>query len=278
MFLNFNGEVREEGAALFRADNRGLRYGDGLFETMLVREGKIRLGQYHLERLSIGMRLLRLGFPAPFSLDILEKQIVDLCESNALAGAAVRARLTVVRAGSGLYNRLDSEAWYCIETAPATSTAWRKDGLVLGVFPDGRRVCDAYSGIKSNNYQLSTLAGMFATEKGFDDCLLLNGAGRAAETAIANIWWVNGDRIYTPPLSEGCVAGVMRRFLLGALPAAGYIVQEQPIGPAEWSAADEVFISNAIQGVQWVRELAGHDLRCRLSARIFDEIICKIQG
>jgi len=277
MFLNFNGEVQDAGTALLRADNRAFRYGDGLFETMLVRQGRIRLGIHHVERLSAGMQLLRLTFPQPISLDILEKQIADLCARNKLDDVPVRARLNVFRAASGLYDRLDTEAWYCLEAGAQPALGWRQDGLSLGVFPGGRKTCDAYSGIKSNNYQLSTLAGMFASEKGLDDCLLLNTHGRVAETSKANIWWSSNDRIYTPPLSEGCVAGVMRRFLLEALPAAGYIVQEQPISPDELSEVDEVFVSNAIQGVQWVRELAGHGLRCRLAATIVDEIIPKIQ-
>src|SRR6202008_1005530 len=97
----------------------------------------------------------------------------------------------------------------------------------------GRKACDVYSAIKSNNYQLSTQAGMFAVERGWDESVLLNVYGRVAETTMANIWWVKGGRIYTPPLSEGGVAGVMGGGLLGVLPAAGYLVQGETIGPGE---------------------------------------------
>ncbi len=116
MFLNFNGEVHEEGVALLRADNRGFRYGDGLFETMLVRGGKVRLGAYHFERLVGGMRLLRLEFPQAFSLDLLEGQIGELCARNGYrAGELFRARLMVFRAVGGLYNESDRRADYCIQ-------------------------------------------------------------------------------------------------------------------------------------------------------------------
>ena len=144
------------------------------------------------------------------------------------------------------------------------------------MFADGRKAIDAYSGIKSNNYQLSTVAGMFAAQRGFDDCLLLNNYGRVVETTMANIWWVRDGRFFTPPLSEGCVAGVMRRWLLGALPAAGYAVREAPIAPEELARVDEIFISNAIRGVQWVRDLRGQGFGCRLSPAIYGEIIPKI--
>jgi branched-chain amino acid aminotransferase len=281
MFLNFNGEVHEEGVALLRADNRGFRYGDGLFETMLVRQGKVRLGGYHLDRLTGGMRLLRLEFPRqeskqPFCLDMLEGQIAELCGRNG-HGALVRARLTVFRRSGGLYNGPERKADYILQTGTVgEGLGWQEEGLTLGVFPDGRKACDAYSGIKSNNYQLSTQAGMFARERSWDDCLLLNSYGRVAETAVANIWWVKGGLIYTPPLSEGCVAGVMRRLLLEALPAAGYTVREEPVAPAGLAGAEEVFSSNAIRGVQWVRNLEGAEYGCRVAAAIRDEIIQKI--
>ena len=297
MFLNFNGEVCEEDVALLRADNRGFRYGDGLFETMLVHRGKVRLGQYHVERLLGGMRLLRLEFPGqefpqselpqPFGLDLLEGQIAQLCALNGLEGP-VRARLTVYRGGWGVYNGLDRRAGYILQTGDlegriraaesrpgdlARGLEWRDEGLTLGVFPDGRKACDAFARIKSNNYQLSTQAGMFAGEVGWDDCVLLNHWGRVAETTVANIWWVRRDRVYTTPLSEGCVAGVMRRFLLEALPAAGYVVQEEPIAPDGLEGADEIFLSNAIRGVRWVRRFGSANFGCRLAAVIRDEMI-----
>jgi branched-subunit amino acid aminotransferase/4-amino-4-deoxychorismate lyase len=278
MFLNFNGEVREAGVALLRTDNRGFRYGDGLFETMLFRGGRIRLGQYHFERLVGGMRLLGLEFQQAFDRTMLERLIGELCAVNGLdSGVPARVRVTVFRGGAGLYNTLDKEAAYCIEVSGLTGGGWKEDGFALAVFADGRKAIDAYSGIKSNNYQLSTVAGMFAAQQGFDDCLLLNNHGRVVETTMANIWWVREGRFFTPPLSEGCVAGVMRRWLLGALAAAGYDVREAPIRPEELAEMDEIFISNAIRGVQWVRDLSGQGFSCRLSAAIYDEIIPKIQ-
>lgn len=278
MFLNFNGELREEGAALLRADNRGFRYGDGLFETMLVRGGKVRLGAFHLERLAGGMVLLGLALRQPVSLAELEERIVELCALNRIdKEALVRARLTVFRGSAGLSNSPDKEAWYCIEVGQLGGGSVDNEGLDLGIFPLGRKACDSYSAIKSNNYMLSTQAGMYAREHNLHDCALLNSYGRVAETSIANIWWVKEGRLFTPPLSEGCVSGVMRRWLLGSLPAEGFAVEERPVSPEELAGADEIFLSNAIRGVQRVRNFEGHALGCRLAAVIEKEIINKIQ-
>jgi branched-chain amino acid aminotransferase len=277
MFLNLNGEVYEEGVALLRVDNRGFRYGDGLFETMLVRRGKAQLGAYHFERLLGGMRLLRLEFPRPFTLDLLEGHIRELCVRNGHGAEELsRARLTVFRGAGGLYNELDRGADYCIQVGALAGGGWREEGLVVDVFPGGRKACDVFSGIKSNNYQLSTQAGMFARERDLDDCVLLNSHGLVAETTMANIWWVREGRIYTPPLSEGCVAGVMRRRLLQALPAAGYSVVEEPIGPDELARVDEIFITNAIRRIEWVREFRGLGFGCRLAAAIRGDVVHNI--
>jgi branched-chain amino acid aminotransferase len=273
MFLNFNGEVREEGAALLPAANRGFRYGDGLFETMLSQQGKVRLGKYHLERLAAGMRLLRLEFSTPLTLEALEHQIRGLCALNGLSASPVRARLTVFRASAGPYNDPEKNACYCLQASPAKVEGWREAGLALDVFPHGRKSCDDYSAIKSNNYLLSTQAGMYAREKGLDDCVLLNVHGRIAETSIANIWWVRDGQLFTPPLSEGCVAGVMRRWLLEKLPPAGYPVKEEPIAPDALAGAEEIFITNAIQGIRWVRNFQGHPAGCRLSAELYRQQI-----
>lgn len=277
MFLNFNGEVREEGAMLLRADNRGFRYGDGLFETMLVRQGKVRLGQLHMDRLAAGMELLRLRLQRQISLSGLERQVAELCAVNGLGPEnQVRARLTVFRADNGHYNGLGKEAWYFLEVSGLSGSGWREEGLVIDVFPFGRRPCDHFSQIKSNNYLLSSQAGMFARERGIDDCVLLNSYGRVAETTIANIWWVRDGRIYTPPLAEGCVAGVMRRRLLEALPSAGFKTGEEVITPGELAGADEIFVTNALKGIQWVQDFGGNKFDCGFARTIDQKIISKI--
>ena len=277
MFLNFNGQVREEGVALLRPGNRGFRYGDGLFETMLVRQAKVRLGTFHLDRLHGGMELLRLELPLPMTLAVLEGHISELHALNRFGDEdLVRARLTVFRGSDGAFNGPDRAAWYCIEVSGLVGRGRGEDGLIMDLFPAGRKPCDSYSAIKSNSYLLSTQAGLFAKERGLDDCVLLNSYGRVAETTIANIWWVREGRIYTPPLAEGCVAGVMRRRLLELLPAAGYVVQESPIFPDALAAVDEIFISNALQGIQWVRDFGGHAFGCNIAASIKADIISKI--
>jgi branched-chain amino acid aminotransferase len=147
---------------------------------------------------------------------------------------------------------------YIIQSWPLDVPAGLNEkGLSLGMFPGGRKSCDLFSGVKSNNYLLYSMAAAHARQQEWDDSLVLNSQGRIADSSIANLFYVQGGTIYTPPLTEGCVAGVLRRWLLSILPEAGFQVKEQPVTPEELILADEVFLSNAIRGVRWVAAFAG---------------------
>ena len=275
--INYNGNLLPSSQPLLTADNRGFRYGDGLFETMLVKTGGVRLKHFHFERLISGMRLLRFAVPPHFTPDILERQILELCAINA-GSAPLRARLTVFRGDGNLSGPVDPTPHYIIQTGPipAASQGWNETGLVVDVFPDGRKSADGLSGLKSNNYLLYVLASIYARERGLDDCLVLNSEGRFADSTIANLFYTKGDTIYTPPLSEGGEAGVMRRYLLESLPKAGYPVREQPTGPDDLAQADEVFLTNALKGINWVRSFRGSTYAHRLSAELYQRFIANL--
>ncbi|MDO6429699.1 aminotransferase class IV [Flavitalea sp. BT771] len=250
-FIIFNGSFFPSGTPLLTADNQGFRYGDGLFETIRVKEGRILLSDHHFQRLFNGSHLLGLKGLTP---DQLSAAILDLCERNGHAISA-RVRLTVFRGDAGQEHGAANyiiQSWHLERPSELN-----EKGLILGVFPTGRKSCDAFANIKSNNYLLYSMAGQYAVRHGWDDCLVLNSLGRVADSSIANLFYVQGGTIYTPSLSEGCVAGVMRRWLIESLPAAGFRVEERPVAPEDLILAEEVFVSNAIRGVRWVRSFGG---------------------
>jgi branched-chain amino acid aminotransferase len=284
-FINYNGNLLPSSQPLLTANSRGFRYGDGLFETMLVKTGGIRLKHFHFERLISGMRLLRFEVPPDFTADQLERQILELSAINggALSGRpggsdSVRARMVVFRGEGNLSGPMDPTPNYIIQTGPLppASKAWNEEGLVIDVFPDGRKAADGLSGLKSNNYLLYVMASIYAREHGFDDCLILNCQGRFADSTIANLFYTKGDTIYTPPLSEGGVAGVMRRYLLESLPRAGYTVREQPTGLDDLVQADEIFLTNALKGINWVRSFRGSTYTHRLAADLYRRLIVNL--
>jgi branched-chain amino acid aminotransferase len=239
---------------------------------MRVKGGRIFLLDYHFQRLLNGCTLLGLK---TLTLEQLTEGILQLCESNGHSVSA-RVRLTVFRGDMG---GDDAASNYIIQSWPLDPGmgASGETGLVLGVFPKGRKSCDGFSHLKSNNYLLYSMAAKYAQSHGWDDCLVLNSQERIADSSIANLFYVKGETLYTPPLSEGCVAGVMRRWLIGALPAAGLKVVEKPVAPEDLIMAEEVFLSNAVRGVRWVGNFAGNIYGCRVVhavQKMIDEAFC----
>jgi branched-chain amino acid aminotransferase len=151
-------------------------------------------------------------------------------------------------------------------------TAPDSPGLDIGIFPQGRKAMDDYANLKSNNYLIYLMGAAWAKEGGLNECVILNAAGRVADASISNIFCVAGGKIHTPPLSEGGVAGVLRRFLLERLEGWGWPVAETPLEPGDLEDAKEVFLTNAIRGIRWVKRFGerryDHDVSAGISRRL----------
>jgi len=255
-FINYNGKIFHEDMPLVGSGNRGLRYGDGFFETMKMVDGEISLEAFHFERFFASLQLMKFIIPAHFTIDFLKEQIRLLCLKNNLRKAA-RIRLNIFRKNGGLYDPVDHspdfiiEAWELAENYFHLNT----NGLVVDIYKEARKSCDGFSSIKSNNYLVYSMGAMFAKENKLNDCLILNNHERICDASIANVFWLQNKTICTPPISEGCIAGVMRRHLLQLLPQHGYSVQEKPLEIADLLVAEELFLTNAISGIRWVKEL-----------------------
>jgi branched-chain amino acid aminotransferase len=165
-----------------------------------------------------------------------------------------RVRLVVFRNDGEIFDAALSDPHYVIESWPFPERSPDLDpqGLVIDVFPQGRKACDQLANLKSNNYLLYLLAARYAGEHGLGDCLVLNSRDTLADASIANLFYFRAGRCYTPPLSDGGVAGVMRRHLLAAMPEAGFPVEERTVTIQDLLGADEVFLTNAIRGIRWV--------------------------
>lgn len=260
--------MQTEGVVL-HPDNPGFRFGDGLFETMRVAEGKIRLWDYHRERLEEGMKQLAYEMPSGFA-QRLKEDVITLCEAEQCSGAA-RVRVNVFRGTGALYGTGLTPCHYLVRAMPldASVQTFCEAGIRVGVFRGAVRCPDEFSRFKTQNYLASVMAARYAAGQGWDDALLVNGAGRIVESAIANVFWVTGDGVKTPPLSEGCVAGVMRRQLLKRLPEAGIPVAEAPVSLAGLEAAKEIFLTNALKTVVPVTTLGDRHYPVTMARRIF---------
>lgn len=250
----FNGKLLKQGLAIVGANNRGLRFGDGLFETIKSKNNHLEFIDEHFARLWKGMQVLQFTIPKQFTPDYLEQEIQTLLKKNGHDKMA-RIRLTVFRGDGGLYNATDHKPDYLIQSwaLPAETGGWNSNGLVIGIYSDVKKSCDILSNLKHNNFLPYALAALHAKKEKWNDAVLLNNEGRLCDTSIANIFLIKNEVIYTPALIEGCIAGVMRRNLVEKLTAAGYKLVEGKISVDELMDADEVFLTNSIYNMRWVQ-------------------------
>ncbi|MET0392014.1 MAG: aminotransferase class IV [Chitinophagaceae bacterium] len=273
-YLNVNGQILPAGTAVLQADNRSYRYGDGLFETMKVVHGRISLAHYHWERFFSGLQLLGFAVPASFTPTTLQEEIIQLCTQNKCTELA-RIRLSAFRGNGGLYDDDTASLQYMIECQDAGDTVNRlnEEGLVTGIFPDARKSCDRFARLKSANYLPYAMAARYARRNGLHECLVLNTYERIADATIANVFLVRDGCIYTPPVSEGCIAGTMRRYLLEKGRPAGFAIEEKAITPAETAIADELFLTNALYGLRWVKNHGAATYGNQLATAVYNELI-----
>lgn len=251
MFL-YNGQITPEPA--IELYNRAFRYGDAFFETMLFHDGSIPLLRLHFERAAKTLKQLKMQTSDDFSFEGLAPLLYDFLRDEEHPTAKVR--ISFWRNGHGTYLPHVNTVSYLVEAAPISNKPFvlNEKGLVLGVYKETYKNTDFIANLKTIGCLTYTLASMWVRENGVDDAVLLNSHGRIAECTSSNIFIVCGNEISTPPLSEGCLDGVMRRHLLATLPNKGFNIKEQPIEIADLHQADEVFITNAL-GVKWIGKI-----------------------
>ena len=254
-FINFNGKIFSEEEPIIGPANRGLRYGAGIFETMKFRTGGVVMNDEHFARLWKGLQLLQFEIPKLWSPERFEEQIIQLAEKNKLKNA--RVRLTVFHGNGGLYDAKDQIPNYIIETIqlPESSGLLNENGLQLCFYEDARKSADSFSNIKHNNYLPYFMGALFAKKQQRNDAVILNTSGNICDSTIANIFIIKDEIINTPALSEGCIAGVMRKWLIEKIREQGFTVNETIITKKELAEADEFFLSNSIYNIRWVSSL-----------------------
>ncbi|GAC1536841.1 MAG: branched-chain-amino-acid transaminase [Sediminibacterium sp.] len=273
-FLFYKGKLKQSGTPLISPDNRSFRYGDGCFETMKMVDGKIRLAHLHVERLFASLDLLRFRLPAYFTPAYLEKNLLALARKNHHEALA-RIRLTVFRGDGGLYDAVDHFPHHLLQSWALNPVAneLNENGLVMDIFTDARKVCDRYSQVKSNNYLSYVMAALWAKEQKLNDAILLNPYDRIADATIANVFIVKDGVVITPALTEGAVNGVMRRHLLHCLRKENMPVLEGQVTVDDVMQAAEVFLTNAMYGIRWVKQVGESRYAHAVSKMLYQQFI-----
>ncbi|MEO7445475.1 MAG: aminotransferase class IV [Ferruginibacter sp.] len=257
VWINYNGKILDSTTPVITADNRSLRYGYGLFETLKYSSGEILMWIAHTDRLWAGLDLLSINLPSHFTPDKLQKESLQLLQKNKLETA--RLRITVTGGAGGLFDGTEV-AHYIIECWPLETRKelLNSNGLELCIYRDAMKSYDIFSNLKHNNFLLYVMAAKAAKKLKCNDAIILNQYGRICETAIANIFLIKNEKIYTPPLDEGCIAGTMRAFLLKNLPLLGFTVIEQSLTERDLWESDEIFTCNSVNSLRHVSDIENH--------------------
>lgn len=254
-YINYNGNIYPEHEPLLPVTNRGFRYGDSFFETMVMFNKKLPLLEYHWGRLVYTADVLNMQLPKRFGEELFKSMLLDLIAVNNDTENA-RVRLQVFRDGGGLYLPEENEAGYTISMESITNGQFEcGPGLLVGTRQDCYKPLSMTSDLKTSNALMYVMAAKLAKAEGWDECLLLNNAENLSEAIHSNIFLVNGDKLITPDLDSGCVNGVMRGCLMALL--MDYEIEEREVLYSELATADELLLTNAVKGIQWVRELNG---------------------
>lgn len=277
LFISLNGEILPENNACISPNNRSFRYGDGCFETMKVISGNVLLAPFHFERLFSSLETLKFTLPDFFTAAYLEQHIKQLVNINQQKGLA-RVRLVAYAGDGGLYDLDNRNVHFIIQSWPGKSETinFNNTGLAVNIFTDARLPADIFSPIKSNNYLRYAMAALSAKEQGVDDCILTNASGRIADATIANVFIVSNGVIKTPALSEGCVSGVMRKYLLRCFQQEGIPFEETQISPEALLDASEVFLTNANYGIRWVQNVGKINYSNSTSALLHQQFIAPL--
>ncbi len=251
--LLFNGELKNAEAPLFTGHNRLFRYGDGLFESMRMINGKLNFSKKHMQRLLTGVQLLQLRLPDNFIANSLDSWAKKLWEANGNPPSS-RLRLSVFRNDGGYYAPVSNDASWHLELWPMKTDQYmiNEKGITIELYQDIRKPINKLSTLKTSNAELYVLAALHAASMNVDDAILINQNGNVIEATGSSLFAVKNGVLYTAPLSEGCVSGVMRNVIMEIAQANRIAVYEVPLPLSILLNSDEIFLTNAVNGITWV--------------------------
>lgn len=256
------------------SQNRGFLYGDAVFETMKIVNSKILFLEDHYFRLMASMRILRMEIPMDFTMEFFEEQVLTTVTNNGFAQSS-RARITVYRNDGGFYLPTTNTISFLIHASPLDN----KDYLLesrpceVDLYKDFYISKQLLSTLKTTNKVLHVTASIYADENDLDNCILLNESKNVVEVLQGNIFMVQGNRLITPPVSEGCCNGVLRKQLLVlAKKIEGLEVIEEVISPFDLQKADELFYTNVIKGIQSITKYRKKDFTNVLANQLVEKL------
>jgi branched-chain amino acid aminotransferase len=255
-FLLHNGQIRDTREPLLSPGQVGYLNGWGVFSTLRVAAGVLFAYERHYERMRRDAESMRVPFE--LSPDGLKRELLKLIEANEAYDATLR--VSIVRNKGGLFETPRQTRNTDLVAFTADLRAWGA-GVKLSYIPHGRYGASRFAGTKVTSWAQNLTWYEEAHENGFDEVILLNEEGQISECTSANIFIIEGDSVWTPPLrTSGCLPGVTRAILLEEIHVPGISIGERELTPSELERADQVFITSTTRDLLPVFEVEGVEL------------------
>lgn len=275
--VNFNGNIQDNSGILVE-NNRGFLFGDSIFETIKVLPNQILYLEDHYFRLMASMRICRMEISMNFTMEFMESEIFKLIQALPFA-KAYRIRFSVFRIGNGYYTPDSREVKFIINGSALENSIYEinPSEYEIELFKDAHITKQLFSTLKSNNKMIQVVGSIFAKENDYQNCLLLNDEKNVVEALQSNVFMKMGNRLITPPLSDGCLNGIMRKQILEiAKKIDGLIVEESSISPFDLQKADELFLTNTIIGIQPITKYRKKTFTIEISNEILKRLNAQI--
>jgi branched-chain amino acid aminotransferase len=271
--INFNGVILDSDFQL-SVNNRSFLYGDGVFETLKIVDNTILFFEDHYFRLMASMRIVRMEIPLSFTLEFLESQILSLVNQLAIENSA-RVRITVYRNEGGYYAPNQNSVSYVVQAAPLSDKTYtiEKSNFEVDLYKDFAVTKQLLSTLKTTNKMVHVTASIFAKENQLESCLLINDSKNVIEAISGNLFMLMGNTLITPPTSEGCLNGIMRKQIITLAKQFETIdFVEREISPFDIQKADELFITNVIQGIQPITKYRKKEFEIKLALQLLEKL------
>ncbi len=273
-----NGTLCLSDTPVIAVNNRAFNYGDGVFETIRCLSSEPLFFDKHYARLVNSLAILSIELPSEYSENYFRFHINRLLQKNRIYKGA-RVRLTVFRESGGFYSPKTNKACFVITAGelPEEKYTLNTKGLNAGIFKENKKPVNKLSGIKSCNSLFFVLAGLWRQQQELDDCFIVNDKGRIVEGLSSNVFLVKNNVLFTPSISSGCVTGTMRRTVMELAENQGVSTKEvDGFTEGNLKIADEVFFTNAIQGIRFVAGIEDRRYYHKMASFLVNELNSKI--
>lgn len=266
-----NGNWETTDHPILNFTNRSFLYGDGLFESMLWKNLQLHFPNEHIARLKNGMQLFDMKIPEFIDAVWLVESTQALIEKNAITGMA-RIRLNIYREGGGVYTPDVSDLKFVLSCFPLKDD-YPSPVKVMSIFESATKPKCELSNYKTASSAVYVLAGLFARKHGFDDAFILNSEGYITDAVSSNVFIIKNTELITPPLSDGCLDGVMRKFVLAHCHKAGLTGIEKSVSIKMAEEADELFLTNAVARIRSVLQFSERKFSTRMTDFLRSKIL-----